>query len=170
MVTLGQPIKPEDIPDDVVPGKYKNPPRGFFNRALAAATIFLLVVFVTASQLFAWERVNVLSDRVVQLRQQAEARNTKADCLALYRNDVSTALGQALAANNNLWVSVATRPFAATPEAQAAQAADNAKLGEVLSKANSPLVAAASALSDYDALDPKPDVCPHPNEDTEGAG
>lgn len=159
---MGEPIKPEE--------KYHAEAKPVLARLFIALSIFLLLVFVTLSQMFAWGRVNVLSDRVVTLRQQLEIRSSKSDCLALYRNDVSTALGEALAANNRLWVSVATRPFAPDQQSQEAQAADNRRLGSILDEANTPLVDATAALAAYDAMDPKPDICPHPSDDDPGTG
>lgn len=137
------------------------------DRTLFAIACLLGAIFLTLSQTFAWGRVNALSERVVQLRTQLEQRGSKSDCLALYRNDVSTALGVAVAANNNLLYSLAIRDPNLTPEEQAQ---DNKRLGDKLKVATEPLINASKALSDYDALDPKPDICPHPDEDVGGSG
>lgn len=135
--------------------------RAVITRVIVAVTVLLLVIFITLSQIFAWGRVSVLNGEVARLRQQTDERAAKADCLALYRNDVTTALGVALAASNSLWVSVAVRDPNLTDEERAA---DNIRLGKALEESNAPLVAASEALIQYDALDPKPEVCPHPGE------
>lgn len=152
-------------------GHYTPDRRKLVARLFIAVTVLLLLLFITLSQLFAWGRVNALSDRVVQLRTQLEQRSDKSDCLALYRNDVTTAIGVALSANNELWISVATRePAGETPEEQAAQQEFLKELGNRLAKANAPLVEASKALAAYDALSPKPAICPHPGEDSQENG
>lgn len=163
---LSQRANVEDHP----PTTHKN--NGVVWKLLLGLTGLFLVIFLTLSQLFAWGRVNVLADRVVELRSQLESRGTKADCLSLYRNDVTTAIGVALAANNDLFIAVATRPPAGdTPEEITAQAAFLKTLGEQLEAANTPLEEASAALSAYDALNPKPLVCPHPSAaDENGSG
>lgn len=125
-------------------------------RILLGVAAVLLIIFLMLSQIFAWGRVNAL-----------ERRGSQTDCLALYRNDVSTAIGMALAANNKLWVAAAVRDPNLTDEQRAA---DNQRLGHELEAANAPLVAATQALDAYDSMNPKPEQCPHAGENDGDAG
>lgn len=132
---------------------------------VAATCVALLVIgFLTLSQMFAWERVRAVRGDLDELQSVTFYSDSKNNCLALYRNDLTVAMGMAIAANNDLWISVATRPQAGdTPEERQAQADANAALGKTLAESNAPLLAAAEALSAYDRIDPPPDHCPHPD-------
>lgn len=128
-------------------------------KLLAALGLFLMGVAFLLSQIFSWGEVNALRERVNQFAATALVTSAKQNCLALYRNDVSTSLGEALAANNALWVSVAVRDPNQSPDQLAA---DNVRLGRELEEANTPLIAAVQALDAYDKTDPPPNECPHP--------
>lgn len=150
------PVGPPGPPGIVVVEKTRT-----FKVLLGIAAV-LFVFSLLSSQLFAWGEVSSLRDRLntyLAINRNARAQS---DCLALYRNDVSVALGSAVAANNALWVQVATRPFAATDEERAVQAEDNARLGAELDASNKPLILAVTALHNYDRIDPPPGECPHP--------
>lgn len=141
---------------------------GIVFKLLFTLACVMVIAFFTMSQIFAWERVRAVREDLNELQELSFTTRSKSNCLALYRNDVSVALGIALAANNALWVSVATRPFSEdTPEQQRREAEANARLGEQLNKSNAPLITAVKALEEYDRMNPPPDECPHPDAQEE---
>lgn len=138
--------------------------RGYVTRVITALTGLLLIFFITISQMSAWERVHNVRNDLNEIQEAFFIRNSKNDCLALYRNDVQVALGVALAANNELFIAVTTRtPAGESPEEQAAEVEFLFQLGEDLKEANAPLIEASAALERYDLIDPPPSRCPHPN-------
>jgi hypothetical protein len=128
-------------------------------RVILVLVAVSVVVFLYMSQLFAWGEVQALRRRVNQVVQDSRLEQLTEDCLSLYRNDVSTSIGLALAANNNMWVSAATRDPNLSDEERIAQ---NQALGQLLHESNLPLEKAVAALAEYERLDPEPKVCPHP--------
>lgn len=127
---------------------------------LVGMGVFLFAVSLMMAQVFAWKEVGALRNRVDQFAQAAIEDEAQNSCLALYRNDVSVAMGTALAANNALWISVAVRPVNQTDEERQA---DNTRLGKILEASNQPLINATMALAKYDMIDPPPMLCPHPS-------
>lgn len=132
-------------------------------RVMLGVGVVLVIIFLSMSQIFAWGRVRSLEQNYNNLEEITALNRSKSECLALYRNDVITALGLAVAANNKLFVALSARPPSLTDEERIANAAENARLGEELAESNAPLVAASNALIVYDKIDPPPEVCPHPN-------
>jgi hypothetical protein len=145
-------------------------PRGpviIYKRSKTAQVLFglafmLFFLSLVMSQIFAWNEVAALRRRVNQVVRDSRQEQTEEDCLTLYRNDLTTATAEAIAANNNLWVSVAGRPPALTDEERVAQAEENARLGEILAQSNKPLQDAVDAIRIYIHTEPKPEMCPHP--------
>ncbi len=103
---------------------------------------------------------NELNER---LRQERADEQALEDCVTLYSDDIRNGLALSQIAIADLFSAVVVRPAPLTDEEREAGRLLNVGLVEVVAAANDPLRAAVQALDEYKALDPPPDVCPHPN-------
>ena len=116
----------------------------------------LTIVVLCASVIFLAHTLNNLSeDRATE--QAAE------DCQTFYRNEVTSALGQAVAALNSLIVAATAQPPALNDQERIERAEENEKLGQELDALTKPLLDAVDALNNYNAINPPPRTCPHPD-------
>lgn len=148
---------------DPVVATYK---KGWAGPILTGIAIIILVSYVMISQIFAWTEVSRVRSDFGDLKELTVEDNAQDACEALYRNDVQTAIGLAVAANNNLFVAVTEMPQE-TPEEERVAAAALPALGEQLKEATQPLILASQALDKYTKMEPKPTQCMHPNADND---
>lgn len=124
---------------------------------LVLLTVFGLCMFVSA--VFAWNEVSQVRERLDQTIKDRELDEDQEDCRLLYSGDLVTALGTSQLANNNMWITVGARSADVSEEEAIA---DNNRLAAELAESNEPLESAVVALTEYDALQPRPAKCPHP--------
>lgn len=128
-----------------------------------AISIFLFILSLVLSQLFAWNLVRTLQNQVDDYARGTIINREEEACQTLYRNDLNTTIGQALAATNDLLISAAGRPAAISEEERIAAAEENNELALILAERNQPLLNAVDALLSYQSMDPPPLICPHPD-------
>lgn len=134
-----------------LPGLTLPPQRG----GLVLTLLSVAVVTLAMGLLFSLTQFARVNNDFRQLRAERA-------CDALYDDDLDIAEGKALLALNDLIVSATARPAAITEAERRESAEANQRLGEVLDVAGVPLRVTITALEGYQALDPPPDECPHP--------
>ncbi len=144
-----------------------------FGLAAIAASVLLVV-------LFAYNRVDAIEEELKdrnaehaqlsieaneldnRIREERAIEQDLEDCVTLYSDDIRNGLALSQIALSDLFSAVVVRPAPLTDEEREAGRVINVGLVEAVDQANNPLRLAVEALSDYRALDPSPDKCPHP--------